>query len=94
MKENYVTCSKVELNILGVAVRPKKRVKKYPIPKVIIDFRATVDVDLVVNGIYIQPDCDTQFRAVSKNVIVNFQSHVLDFTIPTCLILISQAYAE
>lgn len=61
--------------------------KRRPNAKVLVDFYADVDIDLVVNGIY--SDGTNLFRAVGRRTIRNETPDVFSFKIPLHIVLIA-----
>lgn len=64
--------------------------KKHDNPKIIIDFKGQVDIELSVGGAY--SDGTNVFIATSKNEIRNYSTCVNSFSIPKELICISTLY--
>lgn len=69
----------------------RMRKKRLKVKKVIIDFVAMVDVDLLQNSVY--TDGINSFFAMDKNKIRNVHTEVVEFKVPTELFLIYHVYS-
>lgn len=61
-------------------------------PKVIVHFKATVDIKLKIGGLYF--DGFNCFYAISENKIVNLEIYMDYFELPKKLIMFGNAFAE
>lgn len=66
--------------------------KQYPSPRINIGFVGKVNISLISGAIY--TDGTNNFQAISKDTITNHEDHLVSFTIPKKLMLISKPFNE
>lgn len=75
-----------------VVVNDEKKVvkRRYKHPRVVLNFKATVDIRLSKNALY--TDGANMFLAIERDTIINAENHVDSFYIPVKLACVSELF--